>query len=87
MPGKDVLAPPSIAPAGGSFTEPVLVTLSSADAGAEIRYTVDGSAPGASDPLYTGPIKLDQPTVLRARAYKDGFTRSVIAQQIYVISE
>jgi hypothetical protein len=25
--------------------------------------------------------------VLRARAYKDGFTRSVISQQIYVISE
>jgi hypothetical protein len=25
--------------------------------------------------------------VVRARAYKDGYTRSVISQQIYVISE
>jgi len=87
LPGQAVLAPPSIAPAGGSFAEPVMVTLSSAEAGAQIRYTVDGSAPGASDPLYTGPIKVEGPTVLRARAYKDGFTRSVISQQIYVISE
>jgi mono/diheme cytochrome c family protein len=87
MPGKDVLAPPSIAPAGGTFKGPVTVTLASAEAGVEIRYTVDGSAPAASDPLYTGPIHLDGPAVVRARAYKDGYTRSVISQQIYVISE
>lgn len=87
MEGRDVLAPPVIAPAGGNFTSPVVVTLSSAAPGAEIRYTVDGSAPGASDPLYSGPITLDGPTVLRARVYKDGYTRSVIAQQVYVISQ
>ncbi len=87
MPGQDVLAPPVISPAGGTFTGPVFVTLASAEAGAQIRYTVDGSAPGAGDSLYSGPIKLDGPIVLRARAYKDGYTRSVISQQIYVIGQ
>jgi uncharacterized repeat protein (TIGR03806 family) len=87
MPGRDVLAPPSIAPAGGSFKGPVTVTIAARDPGAAIHYTVDGSAPGESDPLYQGPVRLDGPTVLRARVYKDGYTRSVIAQQIYVIGQ
>jgi uncharacterized repeat protein (TIGR03806 family) len=85
LPGRDVLAPPSIQPAGGEFKGPVTVTLASGTAGAEIRYTLDGSAPGTGDALYKEPIRIDGPAVLRARAYKDGFTRSVIAQQTYLI--
>jgi uncharacterized repeat protein (TIGR03806 family) len=85
LPGRDVVPPPGIAPAGGSFTAPVTVSLSSSEPGAEIRYTLDGSAPGPNDARYEAPIRIEGPTVLRARAYKDGFTRSVIAQQTYVI--
>lgn len=84
MPGRDVLPPPQIAPAGGSFAGAVTVTLI-AEPGAEIRYTLDGSAPGTGDMRYETPIRIDGSAVLRARAYKDGFTRSVITQQIYVI--
>jgi hypothetical protein len=87
MPGRDVLAPPSILPAGGEFNGPVTVTLASGTPGAEIRYTLDGSAPGTSDMLYKEPIRIDGPAVLRARVYKDGFTRSVIAQQTYLIGQ
>lgn len=87
MPGRDVLAPPSIAPAGGNFNGPVTVTIAAPDAGAAIHYTTDGSAPGESDPLYQGPVEIDGPTVVRARAYKDGYTRSIISQQIYVIGQ
>ena len=87
MPGRDVLAPPSLAPAGGNFNGPVTVTISAHDPGAAIHYTVDGSAPGESDPLYQGPVRLDGPTVLRARAYKDGYTRSIVAQQVYIIGQ
>jgi hypothetical protein len=35
--------------------------------------------------LYQGPITLTAPTVLRARAYKDGFTRSITNQQVFVV--
>jgi uncharacterized repeat protein (TIGR03806 family) len=85
MPGRDVLDPPSMAPEGGTFGGPVEVTLAEREAGADIHYTLDGSVPGPSDPRYAGPIKLAAPTVLRARAYKNGFTRSITTQQVFII--
>lgn len=87
LPGRDVVPPPTIAPAGGNFEHAVSVTLASSEAGAEIRYTLDGSAPGPKDARYEGPIRIEGPTTLRARAYKDGFTRSVISQQTYLINQ
>jgi hypothetical protein len=87
LPGRDVLTPPSLEPRGGSFDHPVSVTLKSTDAGAEIHYTLDGSTPGPKDPRYEGPIRIEGPTTLRARAYKDGYTRSIIAQQTYLVGQ
>jgi uncharacterized repeat protein (TIGR03806 family) len=87
LPGRDVLPPPSIAPAGGNFERSVSVTLASSEPGTEIHYTVDGSVPGPGDARYEGPIRIDGPTTLRARTYKEGFTRSVIAQQTYVLGQ
>jgi uncharacterized repeat protein (TIGR03806 family) len=85
LPGRDVLAPPAIQPAGGDFKTPVTVALSSSEPGAEIRYTLDGSAPGTDDPVYDKPIRIEGPTVVRARAYKEGLTRSIVVQQTYLV--
>lgn len=85
LPGRDVLAPPAMSPIGGDFKQAVTVTLTSPDPGAEIHYTTDGSAPAASDPLYDKPIRLEGPTVLRARAFKTDMTNSIIVQQTYVV--
>ena len=85
LPGRDVLAPPTMHPAGGQFKAPVTVSLSSSEPGAEIRYTLDGSAPGLTDPIYEEPIRIEGPTVVRARAYKNGLTRSIVVQQVYVV--
>ena len=85
LPGRDVLAPPAIAPEGGNFNGPVEVTLSSPDPGAQIHYTLDGSVPGPSDPVYDKPLRLENPTVVRARAYQDGHTRSIVAEQPFII--
>ena len=87
LPGRDVLAPPTLLPAGGEFKKPTAVTLASPDAGAQIHYTVDGSEPGADDPVYSKPIKIDGPTVLRARAIKDGMTSSIVVQDTYVVDQ
>ena len=87
LPGRDVLPPPSIAPAGGNFEHAVSVTLASGESGTEIRYTLDGSVPGPGDARYEGPIRIDGPTTLRARTYKEGFTRSVISQQTYLVGQ
>jgi len=87
LPGKPVVAPPQISPAGGTFSAPVEVSLNDAEAGADIRYTLDGSAPTAADMRYEKPIQITGPTIVRARAFKDGFTRSVSAQAVFVVGQ
>jgi uncharacterized repeat protein (TIGR03806 family) len=87
MPGKDVLGPPQITPDGGTFGKAVTVRLSSPDPGAQIRYTVDGSVPGPQDTLYSAPITVNGPTVVRARAYKDGMTRSITAESVFIVGQ
>jgi uncharacterized repeat protein (TIGR03806 family) len=87
LPGKPVVAPPQISPAGGTFSAPVEVSLNDAEAGADIRYTLDGSAPTAADMRYEKPIQVAGPTIVRARAFKDGFTRSVSAQAVFVVGQ
>jgi hypothetical protein len=86
MPGRPVLAPPVISPRGGTFAGPVEITLTS-DPGADIRYTLDGSVPGHSDARYEKPIRLSGSAVLRTRAYKDGFTRSIVEQQVFIVGK
>lgn len=87
LPGPDVLAPPTISPEGGNYPGPLTVSIAAEEPGAEIRYTLDGSAPGASDPLYDQPIELTGPTVLRARAFKQGYTRSITVQQVFIVRQ
>lgn len=48
-----------------TFTDSVYVALY-ADAGLAIRYTMDGSAPTASSPLYTGPFWLKSTATVKA---------------------
>jgi uncharacterized repeat protein (TIGR03806 family) len=87
MPGRAVLAPPTIAPPGGTYAAAVEVSLTHGEPGSDIRYTLDGSVPGKSDLRYEKPIKLTGTAVLRARAYKEGFTRSITEQQIFIIGK
>jgi uncharacterized repeat protein (TIGR03806 family) len=86
LPGPAVLAPPSIAPQSGTYPQPVEVSLTAGEPGAEIRYTLDGSVPGSTDKLYERPIRLTGPAVVRARAFKQGFTRSISAQSVFIIA-
>jgi uncharacterized repeat protein (TIGR03806 family) len=87
LPGRAVLPPPAMSPQGGTFSSPVEISLHEAEPGADIRYTLDGSAPSPSDMRYEKPIKLDGPAVLRARAYKEGFTRSITSQEVFIIGK
>lgn len=83
MPGPPVLAPPEISPHGGSFDASSKIMLHHSDPGAVIHYTLDGSAPNNSDPVYKEPLKLTGSAVVRARAYKPGFTRSIVSQEVF----
>ncbi len=84
LPGPPVLPPPEISPGGGNFAKPVEVVLKS-EPGATIRYTLDGTVPTTSDLLYEKPVQLTGPTILRAKAFKPGFTKSITSQEIFII--
>jgi hypothetical protein len=86
LPGRPVLAPPDIQPAGGTFGKRVRVILTEPEPGADIRYTLDGSVPGPKDQKYEKPFTLSGPAVLRTRAFKDGFTKSITAQEVFVVN-
>ena len=84
LPGPPVLPPPAVSPRGGRYDKPVTVTIES-EPGATIRYTLDGTVPTSSDLLYDKPISLTGPAIVRAKAYKPGYTRSITVQEIFII--
>ena len=84
LPGPPVLPPPEISPRGGNFDKPVEVVLKS-EPGAKIFYTLDGTVPTTSDLPYEKPVQLTGPTILRAKAFKAGFTKSITSQEIFLI--
>lgn len=49
---------------------------------AEIRYTLDGSQPTASSPLYTGAIHLQKFAKIRAAAFRNGKSSNVSSQDV-----
>lgn len=48
------------------------VSISGAESGAEIRYTLDGSEPTATSKLYTKSFNVFDTTVVKAKAFKSG---------------
>lgn len=57
-----------------------------AESGAEIRYTLDGTAPSTNSSLYSSAITLSATTTVKAIAIKDGVTSSV-ATKVFTKSE
>jgi hypothetical protein len=85
LPGPPVVAPPTISPKGDDFKQPIEVTISHADRTAEIRYTLNGIAPGPGSTLYAGPLLLTESATVRARAYIAGNTHSIVVQETFII--
>lgn len=52
-------------------------------AGAEVRYTLDGSYPTPESDLYSAPLAIAEPATLCAVAYLDGWQPSDVALQDY----
>lgn len=90
-PGADAppVVPPQVAvpvllPAS-SASLPADVTITNATAGAEIRYTLDGSVPTASSALYAGAVHIAAAATLRARAFKAGMMPSAAVAGLYEV--
>ncbi|MGD8451503.1 MAG: family 20 glycosylhydrolase [Phycisphaerae bacterium] len=66
------IAPPACSPTERTFDESVTVTLEAPPVDAVVRYTLDGSEPTASSPLYEKPLALSESTVVSARMFLPG---------------
>jgi len=83
-PAIETVKTPVITPDGGEGVSNFKVTITSATAGATIRYTVDGSEPTATSTLYDAtaditPVFSEAGTVVKAKAFKDGMNASLVA--------
>ena len=72
------VATPTFIPAGGSFTSPQTVTVSSISPGATIRYTTDGSEPTLESPTVgpAGTVTISGTATLKAKGWENGWTPS-----------
>jgi len=72
--GMAQLAAPTITPSDGTtfIGASRRVSISGAESGAEIRYTLDGSEPTATSKLYTKSFNVFDTTVVKAKAFKNG---------------
>ena len=82
----EMVAQPEFSPAGGTYTDQVEVTITTATEGAAIYYTTNGTVPTESSTLYNGTITLKANTTLKAIAMKEGMEASEVTTANYVIT-
>jgi len=82
LPGTPALAPPTLAPTGGTFAGAVSVA---AAASAPIYYTLDGTLPTTNSALYSGPIYLTNSAVVNASAFQAGYVNSAAATGTFTV--
>ncbi len=78
---------PKVSLEGGFYEGAVDIYLIGETTGSVIRYTLDGSEPDGSSPLYSGKLHLTSTTVLRAAAWEQGRVRSRVITRNYFIGE
>ncbi|MEM7125838.1 MAG: PQQ-dependent sugar dehydrogenase [Chloroflexota bacterium] len=83
--GQQTVETPRFSKPGSNYQQAQTITISTATTGAEIRYTIDGSQPTLSSPLYSSPIRIDTSMVLKAKAYLFGMNPSGTASESYAI--
>jgi hypothetical protein len=72
----------------GFYDTPISVTISTLTEGAQIRFTLDGSAPTAdSGNIYTNPVAINSTTVLRAAAYKPNHVPTDVDTHTYIFRD
>ncbi len=79
-----LLSAPTLSVSSGFYAAAQTVTMTG-PAGAEIRYTLDGSEPTAGSTLYAGPVTVSSSASLRAAAFAAGRLPSLITTQQYII--
>ena len=77
---------PLVNPAAGTYYQALWVTMGNNTPESAIHYTLDGTVPTESSPLYTMPLTLLANTTLKARAFRGGWNPSPMTTVPYVIN-
>lgn len=82
-------ARPVMSQPAGFYTGELTVAINSTELDADIRYTLDGTEPSASSPLYTEPLVLSQTTVVKAATFSNNplIHKSFVQYNTYFINE
>lgn len=83
---KIYVAPVVIDPAGGSYTDSVLVNMEG-EAGAALFYTTDGTMPDNESTEYLEPFWIYNNTEVKATAFKNGFYSEDITTVSFTINQ
>jgi len=75
----------TIAPDAGLYTDPENIVLSTTMG--DIHYTLDGSEPDSSSPVYSAPIPISTTTIVRARVFETGKVPGPIATATFLYGE
>ncbi len=83
----NLLPSPIISLQSGFYSSSISVSASHTFQDVTIRYTTDGRIPNELNDIYSTPIQIDSTSVLRFRAFKDGYTPSLTETRTYFINE
>lgn len=86
QPDTTQVAIPTFSPAGGVYDASVDVLISCSTSGAIVRYTTDGTEPNASSTLVEGTVHIAGSTVLKAKAFKQGWPSSLVRTATYTLT-
>ena len=86
-----VLAAPTFTPPDGTMWVPGIAAVLSQAIGAEIHFVICDlklpcADPDSSNPVYTVPLTLAHPALIKARAYKAGYVESAVASAQYALT-
>jgi hypothetical protein len=81
----NMVATPEFSPESGYYEEAIEIVISSSTPDATIYYTLDGSEPTHLSEEYMAPLALEGIVHIKARAYKEGWLPSEIAEAEYEI--
>ena len=81
------VATPQIYPVGGMISGSTAITILTSTVGATIHYTIDGTTPIASSPVYTGAFQLPASATVKAIAFASGLTQSAVSATTFSVND
>jgi predicted alpha/beta superfamily hydrolase len=70
---------PEITPSNGRLSEGLPIEVSIKEYDTSVRYTLDGTEPTRESTLYSKPITISQPVILKAKSFRDNLGESNVS--------